>query len=106
MKLTNAHDELHHWLGLLELDLRLGVDRRHLLATSRLCTLLIERLEKNPKLERYEFNCLSLRLLDLQRLIAGNAPSDKTAKPNPPARRAGKFRVISGGRTQTGSTRR
>ncbi len=102
MKLTSALDELHHWLGLLELDLRLGVDRRHLLATSRLCTLLIERLEQDPKLERYEFNCLSLRLLDLQRLVAGNAP----AQPNPPARRAGKFRVITGGRTHSGSTRR
>ncbi len=102
MRLTDTLEELHHWLGLLELDLRLGVDRRHLKATSRLCTLLIERLEQDPRLERYEFNCLSLRLLDLQRLVAGNAP----VKPNPPARRVGKLRVISGGRTQSGSTRR
>lgn len=102
MKHASPLDELHHWLGMLELDLRLGVDRRHLLATARLCALLIEKLEQDPKLERFEFNCLSLRLLDLQRAMAGNPP----AQPNPPARRVGKMRVIEGGRTQTGSARR
>lgn len=102
MKHASATDELHHWLGMLEVDLRLGVDRRHLLATARLCSLLVEKLERRTKLDRYTFNCLSLRLLDLQRSITASAP----AQPNPSAHRVGKFRVIEGGRTQTGSTRR
>lgn len=102
MKITDPLEELHHWLGLLEVDLRLGIDRRHLKSTARLCTLLMDKLEQEPRLNRYAFNCLALRFLDLQRAMGTDAP----ARPNPEAKSAGKFRVITGGRAQTGSRRR
>jgi hypothetical protein len=78
---TTPLDELHHWLGLLEIDLRLGIDQRHLNSTARLCHLLVEQLEEDPKLNRYAFNCLSLRLLDLQRAISARVKGPIKARP-------------------------
>lgn len=70
MTFASPLDELHHWLGQLTVDIRIGVDRRHILSTSRLCWLLVDKLEKDPKMEREAFTLLSLRLLDLQRQIS------------------------------------
>lgn len=69
MKFACPLDELQHWLGLLEVDLRLGVARRHIESTARLCWLLVDKLEKEPKMDQETFTLLSLRLLDLQRQI-------------------------------------
>lgn len=69
MKFACPLDELQHWLGLLEVDLRLGVARRHIESTARLCWLLVDKLEADPKMQQEEFTLLSLRLLDLQRQI-------------------------------------
>ena len=67
MKFACPLDELQHWLGLLEVDLRLGVARRHIESTARLCWLLVDKLEADPKMDQEMFTLLSLRLLDLQR---------------------------------------
>lgn len=98
-------DELYYWLGVLEVDVRLGVDARHLQAKKRLCALLVEKLEQDPKLNRYAFNCLSLRLLDLQRAIGAPGTTGAALPKKKRARRV-KLRVIAGGRTHSGTTRR
>lgn len=92
-------DELHHYLGQLRIDVMLGVDRRHLVATARLCHLIIERIDAaNPEsratLNQTEYKTLQIQLLDLQREISG-AP----VKANPRARRVGDLRVIDGGKS-------
>jgi hypothetical protein len=77
MKFACPLDELQHWLGLLEVDLRLGVARRHVEATARLCWLLVDKLEKDPKMDQEMFTLLSLRLLDLQRQMSPVKPGPK-----------------------------
>lgn len=76
-------DELAHYVGQLRIDVLLGVERRHLLATARLCGVLIERIEKDgpPKMSLVEFKALEIQLLDLQRAIAGNPTAQPQAKP-------------------------
>lgn len=70
MRFKSPLDELQHWLGLLTIDIGLGVARRHIEATSRLCWLLVDQLEKNPgDMNQETFTLLSLQLLDLQRRI-------------------------------------
>lgn len=70
MKFDSPLDELQHWLGVLTIDVRLGVDRRHLLCNARLCWLLVDRLERDPgNMDQEMFTRLSLTLLDLQRQI-------------------------------------
>jgi hypothetical protein len=78
MKFANTLDELHHWLGLLTIDIQLGVPQRHLNATARLCWLLVDKLEKEPKLDQETFTRLSLHLLDLQRQIEPKRPGPKS----------------------------
>lgn len=94
MKFQSALDELQHWLGLLNVDVALGVPQRHLVSTARLCFLLIERIEREPVVDVATFRRLELQLLDLQRAIAKQA---SPASPNPVARRVGRLRVIEGG---------
>lgn len=86
MKHATVLDELNHWLGQLTVDLGLGVERRHLLSTARLCELLVDRASKEPEaVNRYEFTRLSLRMLDLNRRINGgpaqSRPSLARARP-------------------------
>ena len=81
MKFTNALDELQHWLGMLEVDIRLGVPQRHLNSTSRLCWVLIEAMTDDPPPVRLEeFRLLQIRLLDLQRAIDGNVKRPHKAR--------------------------
>lgn len=99
MNFTNPLDEFSHYVRQLALDVALGVDRRHLLSTSRLCFLLIERIDAaDPKslrtLNVAEFKALEIQLLDLQRAISKQA---EPVNPNPVARRVGRLRVIEGG---------
>lgn len=91
MKFQNALDELQHYLGQLNIDVMLGVDRRHLGATSRLCWLLVDRLD--PKLDVETYKRLQVQLLDLQRAIDNQT---QETQPNPVAKRVGKVRVIEG----------
>ncbi len=73
MKFTSPLDELQHWLGMLEVDIRLGVLQRHLNSTARLCWVLLEGMTEDPPPVRLEeFRLLQIRLLDLQRAIDGN----------------------------------
>lgn len=88
MTFDSPLEELEYWLGVLDVDLRLGVDRRHVKATARLCVLLVEKLEQDPKLDRAAFERLARRLQDIQRQL------------QPVARQAGKFRVIDGARRE------
>jgi hypothetical protein len=81
-------DELAHYLGQLRIDILLGVERRHLLSTARLCGLLIERIDAaDPRnlatLHRAEYKQLQIHLLDLQRAIAGNVAPKEIAKARP-----------------------
>lgn len=69
MKFRSTLDELHHWIGLLRVDIQLGAAQRHINATARLCWLLVDKLEQDPAMRRDEFTLLSLSLLDLQRQI-------------------------------------
>lgn len=94
MKFKNPLDELQHWLGLLNVDVALGVNQRHLNSTARLCFLLIERIEREPQVDVETFRRLELQLLDLQRAISKQA---SPVQPNPVARRVGRLRVIEGG---------
>ncbi len=81
MKFTNTLDELQHWLGLLEVDIRLGVPQRHLNSTARLCWVLLEGMTDDPPPMRVEeFRLLQLRLLDLQRAIDGNVRKPHRAR--------------------------
>ena len=81
MKFRSPLDELHHWLGLLEVDLRLGVAQRHLNSTARLCWVLIEAMVADPpKVMLGEFRALQVRLLDLQRAIDGNVKKPPKAR--------------------------
>ena len=77
MNFMSALDELQHWLGLLTVDVALGVNQRHLHSTARLCFLLIERIERErePKVDVETFRRLELQLLDLQRAISRQACS-------------------------------
>ena len=90
MKFTNALDELHHWMGLLTIDVQLGVPQRHLNATARLCWLLVDKLEKDvdgPATVSGEvFTRLSLQLLDLQRQIEPKKPGPKSDERGPKLR--------------------
>jgi hypothetical protein len=72
--MKNDLEELHHWLGLLDVEIRLGSAQRHIDAISRLCWLLVERLQKNPKLARADYERLCLRVLALQRLQKRETP--------------------------------
>lgn len=95
MNFREPLDELAHYVGQLAIDVRLGVDRRHLLSTSRLCFLLIERIEKLEQPVPVEaFKRLEIELLDLQRAIGGTRP----AQPQPRVHVKGSMRVIDGGR--------
>jgi len=80
-------DELAHYLGQLRIDILIGVERRHLLSTARLCGLLIEGIEKNEKalsgVKLVEYKHLQIHLLDLQRAIAGNVKPKEIAKARP-----------------------
>ena len=89
MKFSTPLDELHHWLGLLTIDIQLGVPQRHLNATSRLCQLLVEQLEKDPKLDIEAFNILCIQLLDLQRVIQPKRPGPKGEERGPRLRLVG-----------------
>lgn len=94
MRFASPLDELQHWLGLLTVDVALGVNQRHLNSTARLCFLLIERIEREPVVDVETFRRLELQLLDLNRAIAKQAAP---VNPNPVARRVGGLRVIDGG---------
>ena len=96
MKFQSPLEELRHWLGMLAVDVALGVERRHLLSTARLCGVLIERIEAGevPRLAQGEFQRLEFQLLDLQRAIAART---EPTKPQPRARRVGRLRLINGG---------
>ena len=99
MKFASALDELGHYVGQLTVDLALGVDRRHLLSTARLCEVLIERIDAaNPAgtatLNETEFEGLAAKLLGLQQSIKGAPP----AAP-------GRLRVIRGGMENGNGTR-
>ncbi len=81
MKFTSALDELQHWLGMLEVDIRLGVSQRHLNSTARLCWVLLEGMTADPPPVRVEeFRLLQIRLLDLQRAIDGNVKKPHKAR--------------------------
>jgi hypothetical protein len=58
-------------------DLRLGTARRHIESTARLCWLLVDKLEREPKMDQEMFTLLSLRLLDLQRQMDPVKPGPK-----------------------------
>jgi len=74
-------DELQHWLGMLEVDVRLGIAQRHLNATARLCWVLIDSMREDPPPVKVgEFNLLQIRLLDLQRAIDGNVKKPHKAR--------------------------
>lgn len=107
MKFKTPLDELQHWLGMLRVDVALGVDRRHLKATARLCALLIDQLDAaDPAslatLDSGQFQRLEVELRGLQCAIEGQlTPANAPA----PARRAIKTRrvrwrprVIEGGK--------
>jgi hypothetical protein len=82
MKFTTPLDELQHWLGMLEVDIRLGVQQRHLNSTARLCWVLLEGMRDDPPPVRVEeFRVLQIRLLDLQRAIDGNVKKPHKARP-------------------------
>jgi negative regulator of sigma E activity len=86
-------DELHHYLGQLRIDIAIGVDRRHLKAGSRLCWLLVDKLDRDgATLDQVAFKALQIQLLDLQRAIDSRA---EEANPSPVAKRVGKMRVLS-----------
>ena len=97
MKFHSTLDELQHWLGLLNVDVSLGVNRRHLLSTARLCWLLVDKLTADPKLDSDTFARLEIQLSDLQRAIDAHA---QISKPSPKARRVGSLRVIAGGQSE------
>lgn len=80
MKFPTPLDELHHWLGMLTVDIQLGVPQRHLNATARLCTMLVDQLEQDPKLNREEFNRVAIQMLDLQRAIAPKSNRSESPK--------------------------
>jgi hypothetical protein len=94
MNFKSTVDELHHWLGLLQLDIMRGEAQRHLLAVKRLCWLLVDKLQaerekaerekSTPLLTEGEFTRLSLHLLDLQRQIEPKKPGPKEQVPRGP----------------------
>lgn len=93
MKFESALDELQHWLGLLEVDIRLGVARRHLEAELRLCGLLAEKLASKPyagKFSEETLMVMSIKLLDLQRQLAPVKPGPKADSVRGP-----RLRVVS-----------
>jgi hypothetical protein len=83
MKFANTLDELHHWLGLLTIDIQLGVPQRHLNASLRLCWLLVDKLhveqlsKQKAILPESVVTRVSIQLLDLQRAIAPKKPGPK-----------------------------
>lgn len=83
MTFASDLDELQHWIGLLTVDIHMGVERRHILAEARLCWLFIERLENNQeRVNRHALNHITLQMLNLQRAIDDSAPREP-AKPMP-----------------------
>jgi len=105
VKFASAMDELEHWMQRLTLDLKLGVERRHILATARLCEVFADKVSRDKRAPQAQLErrmALSMAWLDLQRRVNATAP----AQPNPSARRVGNLRVITGGRSGTGTTRR
>lgn len=84
MKFQNEIDELQHWLGLLTIDVALGVAPRHLEATSRLCWVLVERIEdRSLPVAPETFRRLQIQLLDLQRAIEKAKPKAQASRPRP-----------------------
>lgn len=106
MKFACDLDELEHWLQRLSLELKMGSEWRHVVAVARLCELFAHRVARDkyaPQGQLPRRMQLSTAWLDLQRQVQSRTPS---ARPNPPAKRVGKLRVIQGGRAQTGSKAR
>lgn len=84
MKFQSPLDELQHYLGLLTVDVALGVAPRHLEATKRLCWLLVEQIEdRELRVDAEVFNRLQIQLLDLQRAIEASKPKAQASKPRP-----------------------
>jgi hypothetical protein len=91
-------EELHHWLGVLRLDLDREVESRHLLSTSRLCMLLIERIhaadpERPETLVSEQLERLEAELTELQHAIVRRVQRRKVQ----PQRSSWQPRVIHGG---------
>lgn len=75
MNFATDLDELQHYMGVLTVDIQLGVQRRFILAEARLCWLLVEKLKS---VDRAAFDCVMLQMLNLQRAITGDAPRVRT----------------------------
>lgn len=95
MNFTGPLDELQHYLGQLRLDILLQVDKRHLLATSRLCFLLIERIEREAiPVQPETFKALEIQLLDLQRAIGGDRTAMRRMRGHTMRKGPPKLRVV------------
>lgn len=95
MKFASTIDELHHWLGLLTVDIQLGAAQRHLNAELRLCWLLVDKLQQEQEeapfsvLAQEEFTRISIQLLDFQRALAPKKPGPKGSEKGPRLRLVG-----------------
>lgn len=79
MNFATDLDEPQHYMGVLTVDIQLGAQRRFILAEARLCWLLVEKLEKKPKsVDRAVFDRVMLQMLNLQRVITGDATRVRT----------------------------
>lgn len=98
--MTTPIEELHQWLGVLRQDLQDDIESRHLLATARVCTLLIERLEtadpaRPEPLRLAEVEQLEEQLAGLQHAIVRRAERRQASKTQKPSWQP---RVLSGGK--------
>lgn len=101
MKFASPLEELHHWLGMLAIDVRLEVPARHLEVTKRVCWLLIEKAEaETVSVDPGVFRQLQIRLLDLDRAIEASKPKQQAPRPRPRLRL-----VASGVSSGTGAKR-
>lgn len=86
-------DELHHWLGMLTVDIMRGVERRHNNVTARLCQVLLERVQagviKGNLEQELQLSLVSFQLLDLQRALRGDPPRQKGSVRGPVLRLVG-----------------
>lgn len=97
MNFTRPLDELQHYLGQLRIDILIGVDKRHLLATGRLCYLLIERIERDLEtvpVDLAQFKALEIQLLDLQRAIGGDHGAVRRVKGQAMSKTRPRLRVV------------
>lgn len=92
MKFASELDELEHWLGLLEVEIHRGAERRYLTVISRLCEILtmkVSRDKRAPSTQLGRRMRVSLRWLDLQRTVEATKPKEQPSRPRPRLRLVG-----------------